>query len=101
MLETPIYRFEGKVWPYPGEGSWHFITIPEQLSQEIKEMFGYLSVGWGTLPVTATIGNTSWNTSIFRDKKTNSYLLPVKAEVRKKEKINIENVIEVILQVRV
>lgn len=50
-------------------------------------MFDVLAGGWGSLPVMATIGKTSWKTSIFPDKKSESYLLPLKAEVRKKEKI--------------
>jgi hypothetical protein len=43
--------------------------------------------GWGSLRVRATIGKTTWKTSIFPDEKSKSYVLPVKAEVRKKENI--------------
>jgi len=39
------------------------------------------------------IGKTSWMTSIFPDKKSTSYLLPIKAEIRKKEQIKENDVI--------
>jgi len=34
------------------------------------------------VPVQATIGETTWATSIFSDAKTASYLLPVRTAVR-------------------
>lgn len=37
--------------------------------------------------VVVTLGKTSWKTSIFPDKHSGSYLLPLKALVRKKEGI--------------
>ena len=46
-------------------------------------------VGPGTAPVLArvavTIGDTSWNTSVFPHKESGGWLLPVKAAVRKAE----------------
>lgn len=76
-----------KVWLYPGMAGWHFVTLPKKQSREIKERFGDLSRGWGSLPVIVTIGKTRWKTSIFPDKKSGAYLLPLKADVRKKEEI--------------
>jgi hypothetical protein len=49
--------------------------------------------------VSAAIGNTTWKTSIFPDSKAGAYLLPVKAEVRKKEKIEAGS--SVLVSVRV
>ncbi|MBP9762590.1 DUF1905 domain-containing protein [Patescibacteria group bacterium] len=34
--------------------------------------------------VLVTVGKTMWETSIFPDKKSQSYLLPMKLEVRKR-----------------
>ena len=42
---------------------------------------------FGSLPVRAAIGRTSWSTSLFADTRTASYLLPVKADVRRREGI--------------
>ena len=37
--------------------------------------------------MTAKTGNTQWETAIWFDTKLDTYLLPLKAEIRKKEKI--------------
>jgi hypothetical protein len=82
------YKLRAKVWLYPGhQAAWHFVTLPKNESGEIKKTFGAKAKGWRSLPVKVTIGKTSWNTSIFPDTKSNAYLLPLKADVRKKEKI--------------
>ena len=41
--------------------------------------------GWGAMKVHVTIGATVWDTSIFPDKGSGGWLLPVKAAVRKAE----------------
>jgi hypothetical protein len=95
------FSVEAKVWLYNGEkASWHFATIPEDTSAEISMFHGHNKAGWGSLPVTVTIGETSWKTSIFPDSKTKTYLLPLKAEVRKKEKIAVGDVITIKLEIR-
>ncbi len=81
------YRLIGDMWLYPGMSGWHFITIPADVSVDIRHQFGDVKRGWGSLPVRVTVGDTTWETSIFPVKKFQGYLLPVKIEVRKKEKI--------------
>ena len=75
------------VWVYPGMAAWHFVTIPKVTATEIKEVCRGTRRGWGSIPVTVTLGTTSWKTSIFPDGKTGSFLLPLKKEVRKAEKV--------------
>ena len=80
------YSVSSKVWLYPGgNAAWHFLTIPKKESAAIKKTFGAVMRGWGSLRVTAKIGDTSWNTSIFWDNGSGAYLLPLKAAVRKAE----------------
>lgn len=98
------FSFTGKCWMWQGKGSWHFITLPEDKSEEIKffsENFHGKRRGWGSVRVLATIGNTAWETSIFPDSKAGAYLLPVKAEVRKKEKIVAGNSVTIKLKIDV
>jgi hypothetical protein len=76
-----------EVWLYPGMAGWHFISVSKKHSEDIKKRFGAKQRGWGSLPVTVTIGKTSWKTSIFPDKRSGTYLLPLKADVRKREGI--------------
>lgn len=81
------YAFSAKVWIYSGAGGWHFVTLPKKLAAEIQFFHSGLQKNFGSIAVTASIGHTSWKTSLFRDSKSASYLLPLKADVRKKEKI--------------
>jgi hypothetical protein len=78
------YLFEATVWLYPGgQSAWHFITVPKEISAKIKKKFGGNARGWGSLPVAARIQKTEWKTSIFPDTKSGTYLLPLKASVRR------------------
>jgi hypothetical protein len=85
------YRLEEKIWLYPGKAGWYFITVPAGIAKEIDFFFSHQKKGWGSLPVKVTIGKTTWKTSIFPDKKTQSYLLPLKAEVRQQEHLKEGN----------
>lgn len=86
-MKKPVYKIRSRVWLYPGVTSWHFVTVNKKLSGEIRSVFGEAARGWGSLPVEVFIGKTRWRTSIFPDKETKTYLLPIKAEVRKRENI--------------
>ncbi len=92
----PTFKFTGKVWLYNGKATWHFITLPLDLSKEIKSFSDSPKRGFGSVRVKVRIGKTSWNTSIFPNKK-GSYVLPLKAIVRKAEGINAEDEIKVII----
>ena len=80
-------KCRSRLWHYPGPGGWHFITLPVRSARVVKSLLDGKTRGWGSVRVKATIGKTSWNTSIFPDRKSNSFVLPVKAEVRTKEEI--------------
>jgi hypothetical protein len=49
--------------------------------------------------VTASTGKTKWNTSVFPEKKSGSFVLPIKMEVRKAEKISAGKTIQVHLEI--
>lgn len=85
-----------EVWLYPGESAaWHFLTIPKVVAETIRERFGKNTRGWGSLPVQATIGQTAFDTSIFPDKRSGGFLLPLKASVRASEGIREGNRVKV------
>ncbi|PIR39314.1 MAG: hypothetical protein COV35_02005 [Alphaproteobacteria bacterium CG11_big_fil_rev_8_21_14_0_20_39_49] len=100
MLSGQTYNFKSRLWLYKGvKSSWHFFTVPEEQSAEIKFLSDGLTAGWGSIPVKVTIGNTTWKTSIFPDKKSGTYLLPVKAEIRKKEDLKVDDEININMKV--
>jgi hypothetical protein len=99
------FTFTSECWLWHGgKAAWHFITLPQNKSEEIKffdENMHEKRRGWGAVRVLATIGNTSWETSIFPHSKISAYILPVKASVRKAEKIAAGNEVEVNLKINV
>ncbi len=98
MVENK-FRTSAKVWLYPGKATWHFVSIPEEVSDEINIRFGPMKRGWGSLPVVVTIGKTIWKTSVFPNKQTGSYVLPLKADVRKWEEIKVGGTITFLLEI--
>ena len=92
------FSFTAELWAYTGSGSWHFLTLPQKVAQEIK-FFREKHFGFGTVRVKAVINDAEWSTSIFPDKKSDSFLLPVKTEVRKKQGILIGDQVTVKLYI--
>jgi uncharacterized protein (DUF302 family) len=76
---------------------WHFVGVPIKESEEIKKS-AKVKAGFGSVPVVVTVGKTKWKTSIFPDKRSSTYLLPLKVEVRKKEKIFSEDTISLTIE---
>jgi len=80
------FTIRSQVWLYPGMAGWHFVTVDEINSKEIKERYGKVRRGFGSIPVTVKVGVTSWKTSIFPN-KDGTFVLPLKASIRKTESI--------------
>jgi len=85
-MDQPTYHFTAKLWIYSGKGAWHFLTLPKDAAEGIR-FFSGGAKGFMPVAVTAVLGQTTWKTSVFPDSKSGSYLLAVKAEVRKREKL--------------
>ena len=82
------YKIRSKVVPYPGMDTWFFVYVDKKQAAEIKKRHGKVRRGFGSIKVTATIGKTTWRTSIFPDKHSGCYVLPLKAAVRRAEGID-------------
>ena len=95
---TGQFSFRAKVWKYEGKAGWYFVTLPKQLSKKIRKAHGLSEEGWGRLKASAQIGKTIWKTAIWYDTKAQSYLLPLKSEIRKKEAISVGVLINIKLQ---
>lgn len=77
------YAFESELRQWQGKAVWFFVALPPRDSQEIKETTNGLTNCFGSVRVLVTVGVSSWRTSIFPDSKLGTYMLPIKAEVRK------------------
>lgn len=80
-------------------GGWHFVSLPKGMSKEIRKNLGWQEEGWGRMKVSAQYKEHLWDTSIWFDTKLNTYILPVKAEIRKKTNLRIDTPIDIIIWV--
>lgn len=92
-VEIADYTVTSRLRQYEGPAAWHFLPLPEAVADEIAERFAGAHRPFGSLPVRATIGATTWPTSLFADTRAATYLLPVKADVRRRERIEAGDVV--------
>ena len=89
------WDFTGPLWLWRGTAkdgtptstAWHFVTIDGAVADAIRAASPGRSAAWGSVYVTVSIGDTRWQTSVFPSKNVSGYLLPVKAAVRKAQKL--------------
>jgi hypothetical protein len=81
---SEIYKVKAQVWKYEGPNGWYFVSVPQVLSKEIRELHKESEEGWGRLKSEVCIESLRWKTSIWFDTKLDCFLVPIKAEVRKK-----------------
>ena len=104
MTETithtgPLWRWTTPAAP----AAWHFVTIDGEAGEALvatalmQRMEG-LSRGFGSIKVTATIGESSFKTSVFPSNEL-GWLLPVMASVRKAEGVGEGDEVAVVLEV--
>lgn len=91
------YSFKAAPWKYAGAGAWYFVSLPVKMAKEIRTALRQEEEGWGRLKATARIGNSEWKTAIWFDTKSNTYLLPLKAEIRKKEQLEEGTPVKVVI----
>jgi hypothetical protein len=76
------FEFTADLWRYTGQAAWYFLTLPHDVADDIDEITVDARHGFGSVRVEVTVGGTTWNTSVFPDATSESFLLPVKKAVR-------------------
>lgn len=79
--------------------AWRFVSLPKEVSERLRSDAGPRKRGWGAVPVEVRIKDARWRTSVFPDKRSGTFLLPLKAEVRKKERMLDGDTVRVDLRV--
>lgn len=79
------FSFDAELWEWTSRTTWFFFSVPEAEADDIEEEFGRRSGGFGSIRVEATIGSSTWRTSIFPSTEQETYVLPVKKAIRKAE----------------
>ena len=72
-VTTPLWIWSGG----DGPSGWHFLTVSEEESVEIRAQALGSPRGFGSVRVEATINGVAWRTSVF-PQKSGGYILPVR-----------------------
>jgi Domain of unknown function (DUF1905) len=97
MVPRVDLEFSGELWRWEGPAPWHFVTVPEAQSDEIADAASAVTYGWGMVPVTVTVGTTTWSTSLWPHE--GRYVVPVKQQVRRRERLELGDTVDVRLTV--
>jgi hypothetical protein len=94
-----VFRFSAELWRHEGTASWHILTLPPEVADELggRADAGGLRQGFGSVKVKVTIGSSTWSTSVFPDAKRGTFVLPVKKPVRQAEGIEAGDRVKVAL----
>jgi len=76
------FRFTGTVWLWQGDSPWHFVSLPDDIADEIADLMDGRLRGFGSVRVEVTSKEVTWRTSIFPSKSSGTYILPLKKQVR-------------------
>ena len=86
--------FTAKVIMFERDKGWHYVSVPSDLSEPLERL-----ADRGLIPVTATIGASSWPTSLL-PMGDGTHFIPLPAKVRKKERLVLGTEVEVLFAIR-
>lgn len=99
MTRIGTFAFSAPLRQYPGADGWHHVSVPVEISDDISDITGSIRRGFGSVRVAVTVGSTTWRTSIFPDRKTGTYMLPMKKAVRTAEHLELGTDLEAQLEI--
>ena len=94
-FEADMYRWEARA-----DADWFFAALPSAVSDEVRELQSAPSRGFGAVRVQASIGSSTWRTSIFPG-GDGRYVLPLKRSVRLAEGLEEGQPVAVRLEIAV
>jgi hypothetical protein len=86
-------EFSGDVWHWRGPAPHHFVRVPQDDAAQIEEVAAAVTYGWGMIPVTVHLGDSTWTTSLWP--KDGGYIVPLKLAVRRAEGVEVDDVVTV------
>lgn len=87
------FRFETTVIYWRGPAPFFYAPVPAEQLERLRPAARAVTYGWGVVPVAATIGGVAFKTSLFP--KDDTYLLPIKAAVRRQTGVTAGDTIAV------
>lgn len=95
--DQELVEFTTELFTWKGEGSWHFVRLPVGAAEDLRDLITTPPRGFGSIRVSVQLGGSTWATSVFPDKASGSFVLPVKKPVRAAEGIEDGDVVRVTL----
>lgn len=92
-------EFSGPLFEWRGPAPYHFVAVPEDAAEQLRETAAAVTYGWGMIPVSGRIGDTDFTTSLWP--REGGYVVPVKDAVRRPEGLVLGEVVTVHLTVTV
>jgi len=93
------FQFQTRVFHWRGPSPFFFAPVPREQAEAIRRLAKAVSYGWGMIPVEARIGQTAFTTALFP--KDETYLLPIKAAVRRQAGVTAGDAVAVEMTVDV
>jgi hypothetical protein len=89
------------LWDARKPDTWTFVTVPPEVSATLGDEAAARVPrrGFGSVRVQVRIGATQWQTSVFPDRNSGCYVMPVKKAVRIAEGIDAGDEVSIELQV--
>jgi hypothetical protein len=88
------YKTKAKVEIFPQKGGWVYTRIPTEITKRLLHL-----ADRGLIPINATVGKTSWKTSLL-PMGDGTHFIALNAKVRKKETIELGNEITIYFEPR-
>jgi hypothetical protein len=100
MLRHVIAMFDAELWIWDARraDTWTFVSLPDDVSGDIRELTAGSRRGFGSARVRVTVGGSTWRTSIFPSSGGGAYVLPIKGSVRKAEALEAGDVAAVTIE---
>lgn len=92
-------EFEGVLFEWRGPSPFHFVRVPEEVCDDLRELAPLVSYGLGMVPARVSIGSSTWETSLYP--KDGGYLVPVGDRFRRAEGLAVDDVAVVRIEVDV
>lgn len=90
-------RFSGEIWFWRGPAPFHFVTVPPAESEMIGEVASVVTYGWGMIPASVTIGDTTVTTALWP--KDGGYTVPIKKALQDREGVAVDDLVEIALDI--
>jgi hypothetical protein len=92
-------QFSGELWYWRGPAPFHFVSVPDEECGALEAASPLVSYGWGMIPAAVRIGRTDFRTALWP--RDGGYVVPVKTDVRRAEKLELGDTVKVRLTIDV